>query len=186
MDELQDAQEGVERARVKLQQAVTDARAQGRTWADIGKELEMSRQAAFKRFGKPVDPENGEHITPRSVRGLQERTEKVFTLIAGGSYDDLGLLMNAQTAQELPAPPIADTWRSALSEVGALQCCSDSGLELPGGAPLDEDEQIIGTVIGTTTLECEAGQLRGRVAFDERSQVVGLLIVPLDHGRLPF
>lgn len=186
MDDLRTAQEAVTRARDNLAQAVTAARAQGRTWADIGKELNMTRQAAFKRFGKPVDPENGEHIPPRSVQGLHELTEKVFALIAKGDYDDLGLVMNEQTAQELPASLIADTWRSVLAELGALERCNDTGLELPGGTPLDDDDQIIGTVIGATTLECEAGQLRGRVAFDENSQVVGLLIVPLDHGPLPF
>lgn len=177
MDELRRAQQAVEQARVTLQQAVTDARAEGRTWADIGKELHMTRQAAFKRFGKPIDPENGEHIAPRSIEGLRERTDKVFTLISDGNYDDLGLMMNEQTAQELPAALIADTWRSVLTEIGALQCCSGTGLELPGGSPLNEDEQIIGTVIGSTVLACEAGQLRGRVAFDEQSQVVGLLMV---------
>ena len=186
MDELRSAHQAVEQARADLQRAVTDARAQGRTWADIGKELDMTRQAAFKRFGKPVDPENGEHITPRSMEGLRELTEKVFALISDGNYEDLGPLVNEQTAQELPAALIADTWRSVLTEVGVLQGCRGTGLELPGGSPLDEDEQIIGTVVGNTILECEAGQLRGRVAFNEQSQVVGLLIIPLDHGPLPF
>ena len=186
MDELKSAQEAVSQARANLTQAVTLARTQGRTWADIGKELDMTRQAAFKRFGKPVDPESGEHIAPRSISGLQERTEKVFTLIAAGNYDDLGLLMNPQTAQELPAPLIADTWRSVLTEVGNLERCIDTELELSDGTSLDDDEQIVGTVIGATILHCEAGQLRGRVAFDEQSKVVGLLIIPMDHGPLPF
>ena len=146
----------------------------------------MSRQAAFKRFGEPVNPATGERIVARSITSLRERTEKVFALIAASEYDDLGLFMHPQTAQELSAELIADTWRSALSEVGTLEHCVDTSLELPGGAPLADDEQIIGTVVGSTILECEAGRLQGRVAFDEQSRVVGLLIVPVDYEPLPF
>lgn len=186
MDELKKALDAVSQARLDLARAVTAARAEGRTWADIGKELNMTRQAAFKRFGEPVDPESGEQIVPRSIRGLSERTEEVFALIAAGDYDGLELLMHPQAARELPAPVIADTWRAVLSEVGNLGSCTETRLELPGGAPLDEDDRIIGTVIGATVLDCEAGRVRGRVAFDEESRVVGLLLVPLDHGPLPF
>lgn len=186
MDELRRALEAVADARAELAAAVRTARAQGRTWADIGKELNMSRQAAFKRFGEPVDPHDGNPIVARTIADLKERTEKVLALIAAGQYDDLELMMHPQTAQELPTSLIADTWRSVLSEVGSLERCVNTALELPGGTPLADDDQILGTVVGATMLECEAGRLRGRVAFDEQSRVVGLLIVPVDHGPLPF
>lgn len=37
-----------------------------------------------------------------------------------------------------------------------------------------------------TTLECEAGTWVGRVAVDTDRRVVGLLVVPPDHGDLAF
>lgn len=146
----------------------------------------MTRQAAFKRFGEPVDPENGETIGARTADGVRQRTEQVFGLIAAGDYDGLSPLMHPQTAEELPAALIADTWRAVLSEVGTLEHCLDTHVELPGGALLADDEEIIGVVVGVTVLDCEAGQLAGRVAFDDQLQVVGLLMVPLDQKRLPF
>jgi hypothetical protein len=43
------ARQGLERS---LQLAVDVGRAQGCTWADIGAALNVSRQAAFQRFGR--------------------------------------------------------------------------------------------------------------------------------------
>lgn len=40
--------------------AVEQARDAGCTWQDIGDVLGVSRQAAFQRFGKPIDPRTGE------------------------------------------------------------------------------------------------------------------------------
>lgn len=166
--------------------AVTTARQQGRTWAEIGEDLGMSRQAAFKRFGKPVDPATGEQLSTRDAAGIRELTEGVFTLIAAGDYEHLGALMHPVTAQELPPAMIAETWRAVLAEVGSLERCVETRVELPGGTPLAEGDEVIGIVVGATVLDCEAGQVRGRVAFDEQSKVVGLLVLPMKHGPLPF
>ena len=38
----------------------SSARTQGHTWQEIGDVLGTSRQAAFQRFGRPVDPRTGE------------------------------------------------------------------------------------------------------------------------------
>lgn len=186
MGELSDAQQAVEAARRGLIEAVAAARAQGRTWADIGEELGMSRQAAFKRFGEPVDPRRGDTIGTRGVQDIRELTEGVFALMAGGDYDGLAKLMHPVTAQELPTELIADTWRAVLAEVGTLERFLDTRIELPGGTPIADGEQVIGSVIGATVLDCGAGQVRGRVAFDDQSKIVGLLLVPMEHGPLPF
>src|SRR5580692_8366395 len=42
-----------------LQQAVDRARAAGHSWREVGDVLGTSRQAAFQRFGRPVDPRTG-------------------------------------------------------------------------------------------------------------------------------
>lgn len=46
-------------AEAALQEAVDRARAGGQSWSDIGRMLGTSRQAAFQRFGHPVDPRTG-------------------------------------------------------------------------------------------------------------------------------
>lgn len=187
MTSLQQAQQAIDDARAALVAAVRAARADGRTWADIGAELGMSRQAAFKRFGEPTGPRAGERVRSRSIAAVPELTERVFALISAAEYTPLAELMHPRTAEELPVGVIAEAWRRALGEVGALQGCSGTRVELPRGGALDPQGTAVGTVVGVTTLEHEAGELQGRVAFDESHRVVGLLLVPVDHvGELPF
>lgn len=146
----------------------------------------MSRQAAFKRFGAPLDPGTGVPIQRSGVQHVIGLTERVFRLIAAADYDALAALMDPRTATELPPELIAATWQSALSEVGELVAVRQTRVELADGAVLTEDEELLGMVIGSTTLEFEAGELHGRVAVAASGKVVGLLIVPLGHGPLPF
>ncbi|MCK6067034.1 MULTISPECIES: hypothetical protein [Microbacterium] len=187
MDEIREAQDAVRVARERLEAAVDAARAAGRTWADIGKELGMTRQAAFKRFGKPVDPVGGEPLVRRGVADVRTLTEHVFTLIATGDHAGLSQAMHPVTARELPAETIAETWRTVLGEVGALQGFQNTRVEVPGGGEvLTDDDAVVGTVVGATTLVCEAGEISGRVAVDDQGLVVGILLVPTDHAPLPF
>ena len=88
--------------------------------------------------------------------------------------------------EQLTPQLIGDTWVVALGMVGELEGFEGTHVELHDGTPLDADERVIGTVIGATVLRCEGGELVGRVAFDETSAIVGILIVPTDHGPLPF
>lgn len=186
MDEILAASDALQDARRSLESAVLTARASGHTWAEIGETLGMTRQAAYKRFGSPTDPRTGERIAKRGVADVVELTERVFTLIASADYAQLARLMHPSTALELSSNVIAATWQSVLTEVGELTELQNTHVVLLGGVVVETDEQVLGTVIGATVIECEAGQLLGRVAFSDEAKVVGLLIVPLDHGPLPF
>ncbi len=46
-------------AAAALRLSVERAREAGRTWQELGDVLGVSRQAAFQRFGHPVDPRTG-------------------------------------------------------------------------------------------------------------------------------
>ena len=186
MDEIIQAKQAVDLARARLEDAVHAARAQGRSWNEIGTLLGMSRQAAFKRFGRPADPRNGDPMTTRTITGLIEATEATFRLIADGSHDELQARLNPRVREQLTPQLIGDTWVVALGMVGELEGFKGTHVELHDGTPLDADDSVIGTVIGATVLRCEVGELVGRVAFDETSAIVGILIVPTDHGPLPF
>ena len=50
-----------------LRESVLLARTAGHTWQEIGDLLGVTRQAAFQRFGSPVDPRTGAATTPRST-----------------------------------------------------------------------------------------------------------------------
>lgn len=188
MREIQRAQAAIERAKNDLTLAVRRAREEGHTWAAIGETLGMSRQAAFKRFGEVINPVTGTHITgaPMSLSELTQATERVFTLISTAAYDELESLMHPDVKTELPASVIADTWNRVLADIGSLESFTDTHVTFPAGERIEEDAAILGTVVGVTTLQCEAGEAMGRVAFDEERRVVGLLMVEPGHEPLPF
>lgn len=186
MDEIIQASQALGLARARLHDAVHAARGQGRSWAEIGELLGMTRQAAFKRFARPVDPRDGEAMKPRTLTGLTERTESTFRLITTGDHDTLQAHIREEARSQLTPTLIGDVWAEALGMVGELESFRDTHVELHDGTVLDENEAVVGTVIGATVLQCEGGDLVGRVAFDENEDIVGLLIVPTDHGTLPF
>ena len=186
MTTIRAAQDALEAARHALDAAVQAARAQGRTWAEIGEELDMTRQAAFKRFGRPVDPSTGEGLPRRGITDVAGITERVFRLIAAADFTGLRTVLNPAVADELNRKTIAPVWHQVLAEIGSLQRFSGSRVELPSGEMVGSDEQVIGTVICELTLECEAGNVLGRVAVDEESLVTGILLFPEEHGPLPF
>ncbi len=47
-----------------MRAAVQRARQAGHTWAEIGELLGTTRQAAFQRFGRPLDPRTGVPMAP--------------------------------------------------------------------------------------------------------------------------
>src|ERR1700683_411398 len=74
-----------------LQAAVDRARAAGQSWREIGDVLGTSRQAAFQRFGHPVDPRTGAPMS-RSVppAAFQRATAFVACFTAGRWGEVLG------------------------------------------------------------------------------------------------
>lgn len=87
---------------------------------------------------------------------------------------------------ELPETLVMGTWSRVPADVGALESTTGTHVVLPGGDRIEDGEEVLGTVVGVTTLSCEAGELRGRVAVDEALRVVGLLVVAPDQHPLRF
>jgi len=56
-----------------LREAVQNARRAGDTWAEIGELLGTTRQAAFQRFGRPLDPRTGAPMAEEMLPGAAER-----------------------------------------------------------------------------------------------------------------
>lgn len=188
MEAILKAQRDLDCAKQQLRVVVQQARSTGRTWAEIGETLGISRQAAFKRFGEVINPANGQKITgsPMSIQNIRELTERVFDLISTADYKQLEQLIHPDVREELTAELIADTWQRVLTDIGSKETYDDTHVVLPAGERIDEDEQLLGSVVGVTTLQHEAGEMVGRVAVDEQLQVVGILMVPPNHGPVPF
>ena len=183
MDEIIQAKQAVDLARARLEDAVHSARAQGRSWNEIGTLLGMSRQAAFKRFGRPADPRNGDPMTTRTITGLIEATEATFRLIADGSHDELQARLNPRVREQLTPQLIGDTWVVALGMVGELEGFEGTRVELHDGTPLDADERVIGTVIGATVLRCEEAAGRPRRLRRDRAPSSASSSSPPTTGR---
>jgi hypothetical protein len=73
LDEVRLASEISALAASALRQAVDLARTAGRTWQELGDVLGVTRQAAFQRFGHPVDPRTGEPMRGAMVPGAAAR-----------------------------------------------------------------------------------------------------------------
>lgn len=188
MKDIQKAQQALEDAKANLKATVQRARSEGHTWAEIGTTLNMTRQAAFKRFGEVTNPATGETIKGAlmSVEHITALTERVFSLISTGQYDELEPLIHPDVREELPSSLIAETWVRVLAEVGAFESFSDTHVAMPAGERILEDARITGTVVGVTVMQCEAGEVMGRVAVDDQQRIVGLLLVSPEHSPLPF
>lgn len=180
------ARDQLDTARRNLRETVETAR-RDYTWAEIGRVLGMSRQAAFKRFGSARDPRTGEPLQAGvKATDVAARTEQVFRLVDSGDYGSLAAMLTADAAAVLTRGRVLDTWAQAVADTGNLVSCRGTGVELPDGSALPSGEQATGTLVGHTIIDCEAGQWVGRVAFNADGLVTGLLIVPMQHGELPF
>ena len=186
LDGVRVASADVERAQQGLRDAVRAARAEGCTWAELGEVLGTTRQAAFKRFGSIRDPRTGAEMSAIDTTEVVATTERVFSLMDAGDADALAALMAAPTAAVLTRDVVLDTWAAVVGATGNLVRCVGTRIELPDGSPVAAGDRVVGDVVAQTTVECEAGEWVGRVAYDGDGRVTGLLVVPPGTSDLPW
>jgi hypothetical protein len=154
-------------AEVGLQQAVDRARAAGHSWREIGDVLETSRQAAFQRFGRPVDPRTGAPVDLTVPAGMTDKAIKIFADMAAGRWErarqDFGEVMRSR----LSADRLADGWVRTIGMIGSFERMGEA-LAYP----------VEGGTIVDIPLYFEAGERTGRVSLDDDAKVVGLFIRP--------
>ena len=75
-------------AEAELQQAVDRARATGHSWREIGDVLETTRQAAFQRFGRPVDPRTGAPMSRAVLPGATDTAIMIFADMTAGRWEE--------------------------------------------------------------------------------------------------
>lgn len=154
-------------ANAALQTAVDRARAAGHSWKEIGDVLETTRQAAFQRFGRPVDPRTGEPMTGAVLPGAAERAIAVFADIAAGNWEAARADFGPKMLEAVSASRLADGWAQVASLIGRYE-----GMGEPFAHPLGEHTQV------DIPLRFEAGEATGQVTFDADGTVAGLFIRP--------
>jgi hypothetical protein len=150
-----------------MQQAVDEARAAGHSWREIGDVLGTTRQAAFQRFGHPVDPRTGAPMSTEIAAGVADRAVTILACMAEGRWEEARRDFNDQMSLRLDVNRLADGWARMASLVGAYE-----GM----GEPFAH--RVADHTVVEIPLRFEAGEATGRVVFDEDGKVAGLWLRP--------
>jgi hypothetical protein len=154
-------------ANAAMQAAVDRARAAGHSWKRIGDVVGTTRQAAFQRFGRPVDPRTGEPMNRAVPPGLAERAVAIFVAQAEGRGEDVLQELDETMRYKLDATRLAAGWAQTIAMIGSLERIGD-----PVAVRADD------YTIVNIPLHFEAGEANGRVTFDLAGKVAGLFIRP--------
>ncbi|MBW8706172.1 hypothetical protein MBT84_41805 [Streptomyces sp. MBT84] len=76
---------------------VQQSRDAGHTWQEIGDLFGVTRQAAFQRFGRPIDPRTGEPMDKTvHMADAAERALTIVTAVLEGRMDEARRSFNAE------------------------------------------------------------------------------------------
>jgi len=154
-------------AEVALQSAVDRARTAGQSWRDIGDVLGTSRQAAFQRFGHPVDPRTGAPMTRTVPAGTLERATSFIDRFTGARWEEVLDDLNEFMRERHDANLLASGWAHLIGMFGSYQGSGEVS-PVPAGD---------GTVVDVR-LDFEAGEAMLLVRFDGDGKVAGLRLHP--------
>jgi len=153
-----------------LQQAVDQARAAGHSWREIGEVLGTTRQAAFQRFGRPVDPRTGAPMSRDVPAGAADRAAAILTSLTEGRWEDARHDFDARMRRGADADRLASGWAHMAGMVGRFESMGEPFAHRAG------DHTVV-----EIPLNFEAGTAVGRVIFAEDGRVTGLWLRP-GHG----
>jgi hypothetical protein len=154
-------------AEAALQAAVDRARAAGGSWRDIGDVLGTSRQAAFQRFGHPVDPRTGALMSHEVPPGAADLAVEIFSGHSEGRFEQIRSDFDEHLQQRLTADRLAAAWASMIGMFGQLESIGQPFARRTG------DDTLV-----DVPLHFEAGDARGFVRLDADGKVAGLAIRP--------
>lgn len=152
-----------------LKLSVQQSRDAGHTWQQIGELLGVTRQAAFQRFGKPIDPRTGEPMD-KTVRmpDAGERATGIVTDILDGRMDNARRTFNAQVLAAFTDQVRGDALATVAGLVGAFEGIADT----------EPFVRRIGDLTVVDVPLCyEAGDMKARVAFDTEENVAGFFVL---------
>lgn len=155
-------------ANAALQAAIDRARAAGHSWRDIGEALGTSRQAAFQRFGHPVDPRTGEPMDREILPGAVERAATILGWFNEGRWADIQAEHddNVRARHDPDFPELlAAHWTRLAASVGRLERTGEALAFRVGDLTIVE-----------VPLHFEAGDARGTVRFTNDGKVAGLSV----------
>ena len=154
-------------AETALQAAVDQARAAGQSWRDVGEVLGTTRQAAFQRFGHPIDPRTGGPMSREIPPDAADRAVAIFDWHNQGRWQEiLDELDDAMRARH-DAARLSRGWAAMAGMFGRLERIGE-----PFARRVADD-----TVVDVP-LNFEAGDARGIVRFNEDGKISGMALRP--------
>jgi hypothetical protein len=150
-----------------MQAAVHRARKAGRTWAEVGQVLGISRQAAFQRFGKPADPRTGQPMASSILPGAAERAAALLADLVAGRWAQVCRDFDDRVAQQRDADGMAVAWARLTGMIGLLEQVGEPVAYQAGDHTLVD-----------IPLSFEAAERTARIAYDREGKVAGLHFLP--------
>jgi hypothetical protein len=166
---VREAHDVQDRAEELMAAAVRRAREAGRTWQQIGDVLGVSRQAAFQRFGKPIDPRNGEVMNTSPLPDAVELARAVIDDHAHGRWADVTARFDDTMRAGLTEEGLAEAWAYLSGLAGAYESHGDTDAVRAGDF-----------TITNTPLAFEAGDFVARITFRDDKTIAGLFILNPD------
>lgn len=169
LDLVRAAQEIQGQAETLTAAAVTEAREAGRTWHEIGAVLGVSRQAAFQRFGKPIDPRTGEPLNTRPIPDAGDLAGAIIDDLAHARWTEVTVRFDATMHDQLTEEGLAEAWAHIAGLAGAYESHG-------------ETEAVRAGILTTTNtpLNFEAGDFIARLTFRDDRTLAGLYILNPD------
>jgi hypothetical protein len=150
-----------------LQAAVDRARAAGQSWRDIGDTLGTSRQAAFQRFGHPVDPRSGEPMIRAVPPEAAERAATFVRQWIEGRWDEVRAAFDDVMRARHDPRLLGRGWAQMIGMFGSYQSMG-AVVPVPAGNDIFVD----------VLLHFEAGEAMLFVHFGPDGKVKGLRLHP--------
>jgi hypothetical protein len=157
------AREMAAAAEAALQAAVDHARAAGQSWREIGEVLGTTRQAAFQRFGHPVEPGTSVPVQPEMV----QRAAGFLSLFTGARWEAVLGEFDDAMRERHDMNRLADGWAHLTGMFGRYQGMGEIS-PVPAG-----DSTVV-----DVRLNFEAGEAMALVHFDRDGKVCALRLHP--------
>ena len=151
-----------------LHALVRRARNEGHTWAEIGQVLNVTRQAAFQRFGGGQTPDRGdESLQPIPDSG--PKAIHVLELVFAKKWDELWATFDDRVTKLASVEVFESTLANVASTFGEF---------VAFGTPTSK---VVGdyTVVDVP-IALERGDGIGKVSFNADEQVAGVHLLPSD------
>lgn len=152
-----------------LKLCVRQSRDAGHTWQEIGDLLGVTRQAAFQRFGKPIDPRTGEPMD-KAVRmtDVARRAVEIAAAVLEGRMEEARRSFNAQVLEAFTDEVRGSAMATVAGLVGAFEGFGDAEPFV---------RRVGDHTVVDVPLRYEAGEMKARVAFDTDEKVAGIFIL---------